>query len=155
MREGAEIRRIENQINNMLFDEEVYWKQRSRADWLREGDKNTKFFHSKASDRGRKNMIWGVENNQGQWTVKQDEVEREFRNYFQSLFISSSPTYNQIQAVLEELPAKVTPEMNAYLEEPFSPEEIVEALSQTPPTKALGPDGLPAAFFPKALEISS
>ena len=41
--DGGEIRKLEKQINNMLIDEEVYWRQRSRADWLREGDKNTVF----------------------------------------------------------------------------------------------------------------
>lgn len=39
-----EIRKIENQINNMLMDEEVYWKQRSRANSLREGVKIPNFF---------------------------------------------------------------------------------------------------------------
>ena len=34
--DGGEIRKLEKQINNMLIDEEVYWRQRSRADWLRE-----------------------------------------------------------------------------------------------------------------------
>ena len=42
--DGGEIRKLEKQINNMLIDEEMYWRQRSRAEWLREGDKNTKFF---------------------------------------------------------------------------------------------------------------
>lgn len=34
--DGEEIRKIESHINSMLIDEEIYWKQRSRADWLRE-----------------------------------------------------------------------------------------------------------------------
>lgn len=52
-----ETRKLETQVNNMLIEEEMYWKQRSKTDWLREGDKNTKFFHSKASARKRKNKI--------------------------------------------------------------------------------------------------
>lgn len=52
-----EIRRIESQINNMLMNEEIYWKQRSRTNWLREGNKNTKLFNSKAFAKKRKNKI--------------------------------------------------------------------------------------------------
>lgn len=44
-----EIRRIKSQINNILIYEEIYWKQRSKENWLREGDKNTKFFHLESS----------------------------------------------------------------------------------------------------------
>ena len=76
----------------MLIDEEVYWKQRSRADWLKEGDKNTKFFHSKASARRRKNKIWGVEDDQWNWVDDPEGIEGEFCGYFQQLFTSSKPS---------------------------------------------------------------
>lgn len=63
--ERGEITHIERQIQNILIDEETYWKQRSRANWLKGGDKNTKFFHAKASSRKRKNKIEGIEDNMG------------------------------------------------------------------------------------------
>ena len=36
LKSGKEVRRIENHIDNILLDDEIFWKQRSRADWLRE-----------------------------------------------------------------------------------------------------------------------
>jgi hypothetical protein len=36
-------------IEKILDQEEMYWNQRSRANWLQNGDKNTAYFHSYAS----------------------------------------------------------------------------------------------------------
>lgn len=46
--------KLEKQIDNVLIDEEVYWKQRSIIDWLLERDRNTNFFHAKASTQKKK-----------------------------------------------------------------------------------------------------
>ncbi|TYH10965.1 hypothetical protein ES288_A07G220800v1 [Gossypium darwinii] len=37
--------------------EETYWARRARAQWLKEGDRNTRFFHVRASGRRKKNSI--------------------------------------------------------------------------------------------------
>ena len=40
--------------------EEISWRQRSRELWLKEGDKNSKFFHKMANARRRKNFLSSI-----------------------------------------------------------------------------------------------
>ena len=115
---------MEKQIQNILIEEEIYWKQRSRADWLKEGDKNTKFFHNKASSRKKKNRIWGIKDTSGRWTEKPKEIEQEFCSYFNNLFATTQPSQEQISAAMEGMTSRVSEDMNEMLEKPFSAEEV-------------------------------
>ena len=44
-------------LSEILSREEAMMRQRSRIQWLREGDRNTAYFHAKARDRARTNNI--------------------------------------------------------------------------------------------------
>ena len=41
---------LNSELNSLLGQEEAHWEQRSKATWLREGDRNTRYFHQKASN---------------------------------------------------------------------------------------------------------
>ena len=51
----SRVQRLKLDISKLLVKEEQMWKQRSQALWLQEGDNNTKFFHSRAMHRFRRN----------------------------------------------------------------------------------------------------
>ena len=60
----SKVEYLENskQLDDLLLKLEIYWAQRSRVAWLKHGDRNTKIFHSKASQRQRRNYIKGIVN---------------------------------------------------------------------------------------------
>jgi hypothetical protein len=49
----------------ILSIEESTWRLRSRAIWLNNGDKNTKFFHKYATQRRSQNTIWDIKDDVG------------------------------------------------------------------------------------------
>ena len=53
-----------------MLREEIMWNQRSRALWIKYGDRNTKFFHATANNRQRKNRIEGISDSEGGEEVK-------------------------------------------------------------------------------------
>ena len=61
------VRRLEQEINLLMDREAQMWSQRSKIQWFRDGDRNTRFFHSKASERRRHNYIKGLYDREGRW----------------------------------------------------------------------------------------
>ncbi|KAI9187383.1 hypothetical protein LWI28_027500 [Acer negundo] len=73
---------LEHQLNCALDTKEWYWRQRARIEWLRNGERKTQFFHSKASAKRSYNIIVGLFNKGGEWVEKKEEMEDVISQYF-------------------------------------------------------------------------
>lgn len=146
---------VELKINEKLVElyhrEEVMWRQRSRVQWLSSGDRNTKFFHLRASIRRKKNMIKALQNSLGVITYDPDELKVMVNDFYKNLYTTEG--VSNMEAVLNCIPRKVTPEMNEVLCAHYTNEEVKAALFQMFPTKAPGPDGFPAHFFQRHWDL--
>ncbi|KAL4295344.1 hypothetical protein GQ457_12G013630 [Hibiscus cannabinus] len=116
------------ELKKVLDTEERYWRQRSRVQWLKAGDRNTAFFHARANGRRKKNMVKGITDKEGVWVEGTDKV-------------------------IEAVETCITPDMNSKLCAGFTVEEVKRAFLQIHPNKSPGIDGLPASFFRKYWNI--
>lgn len=49
--------RLKREWEEVLFQEELLWKQKSRVEWLKERDKNTRLFHLSTLIRRRRKKV--------------------------------------------------------------------------------------------------
>ncbi|MCI11359.1 hypothetical protein A2U01_0032459, partial [Trifolium medium] len=135
----------EKELDDLLEKEEMWWSQRSRALWLTHGDKNTKFFHQKASQRRRKNKIDSIKDPMDNCYYDQDEIEKTFINHFQQLFTTQTTT--NVDATVQVVHNRLDQDMVDYLNMEFTAEEVFLAIKDMKSLAAPGPDGLPARFY--------
>jgi ribonuclease HI len=136
---------LRKEVNGLLIKEEKMWQQRSRTLWLKDGDRNTKYFHSRATHRQRRNLLLGIRNEAGDLITNQDQIGSCFIEYYQSLF-TAAPLVDA-EVVLDGINRSVSEEMNQTLTSPFTEAEITAAIKQMAPLKAPGPDGMPPVFY--------
>ena len=127
------------------------WAQRSRLSWLKLGDKNKKYFHSKASQQRRRNFIQGVQNSRGVWVDRIEDVAEVAVQYFENLF--SSGTCDRVEDCLNAVKHRLSSDMLNILSEEFSADEVKTVLFQIGPTKAPGLNGMNALFYQKFWHI--
>lgn len=133
-------------LDGLLQQDYDYWKQRAKILWLSDGDRNTKYFHQKASNRRKKNTIKGLFDSHGVWHDSENGIENVVLQYFDNMFKAGPSHTDHLTEVVNLIEPGVTPAMNDDLCAPYSAEEIRLALFQMHPTKSPGPDGMPQFF---------
>ena len=82
--------KLRREYFNVLQQEEEFWSIKSRYNWLIQGDRNTKFFHTLALIRRKRNRIVSFQDNQEVWFYNEGEIATLIWNGFQELFTFSA-----------------------------------------------------------------
>ncbi|XP_061374232.1 uncharacterized protein LOC133316492 [Gastrolobium bilobum] len=78
---------LRSELDKTLELEEKLLYHKSRAIWIREGDRNTKFYHTTAVARRRKSKILALKNAAGIWIRSELNLKNMVVNYYKQLFV--------------------------------------------------------------------
>ncbi|XP_060192601.1 uncharacterized protein LOC132622089 [Lycium barbarum] len=129
------------EFTRLLKNQDEIYRQRAKAKWPKDREKNTSYFHKVIKDRRRRLNIHNIQDNEGLNIMGHDGIAKAAIKHFEELF-----TYQEIKGsfkILDQLPKLVTEDMNYMLiAEPSIP-EIRNAIKNIGPDSAPGPDGAP------------
>ncbi|RVW12842.1 putative ribonuclease H protein [Vitis vinifera] len=121
--------------------EETHWRQLSREIWLREGDRNTGYFHRMANANRRNNYLDRIKIDGG--LSEEQEVREGIANAYQQMLSEVGWQADIGRLRLDQ----ISHQEAENLEAPFSEAEVHSALMEMNGDKAPGPDGFTVAFW--------
>ncbi|RYQ81303.1 hypothetical protein Ahy_Scaffold1g107268 [Arachis hypogaea] len=86
-------RDLSRELDQILNQEELLWLQKSRQQWIVDGDRNMKFYHTKTAIRRRKNRILKLRRGDGSWCEEQQELKDMAVSFYSSLYKEESTDY--------------------------------------------------------------
>ncbi|XP_059066306.1 uncharacterized protein LOC131857630 [Cryptomeria japonica] len=134
--------------------EEIYWRDKAREMWIKDGDKNTKYFHSSVKARQAFNQVSEITLEDGHKLQNMNEIGQAAVEYFFDILNDKirDPIVGNVE-LMEDIPRLVTLEDNAMLMAPFTLEEVRKVFFCLDLDKASRPDGFPAHFYQNLLGL--
>uniref|UniRef100_A0A2N9GQ47 Reverse transcriptase domain-containing protein n=1 Tax=Fagus sylvatica TaxID=28930 RepID=A0A2N9GQ47_FAGSY len=136
-------------LESVAHAEEVFWRQKSRILWLKEGDNNTKFFHKMANSHRRNNYMDKVEVD-GVVYEEESEIREQVVHFYESLYQESESWRPTVDGLEFDV---ITANERALLERRFDKDEVLQVVKDLQGDKAPGPDGFTMAFFQKCWSV--
>jgi hypothetical protein len=138
-------RNLQQELMLVLKQEEAVWFQKSRSQWIKDGDRNTRYYHVKTINRRRRNRIIMLKNDQNDWVEDDANLKEMVNNYYKNLFARSESNI-QWQQTRYSYPHIHDADYD-NLKATINHLEVKSALFDMSPWKAPGPDGFPAGFY--------
>lgn len=132
---------LQSELALVLYQEELSWFQKSRAQWLTDGDRNKKYYHLKTINRRRRNKIRMLKNNAGDWIEDGEDLKVLVNNFYKNLFVVEHLPGPWVQTRIS------FPSIHRQILDDISMEEVKKAMFGMGAWRAPGADGFPARFY--------
>ena len=120
-------------------------RQKSRIQWLKQGDGNNSFFYNQTKANWNRNKIISIKNSVGEFVQGHENISQVAVDYFQN-----SLGRDEISRVIDlsEIPSNKVSNIQArFLLDPVTNDVILSTLKSMKKNKAPGPDGFTVDFF--------
>ncbi|XP_060200398.1 uncharacterized protein LOC132628651 [Lycium barbarum] len=134
----------------LVKNQDEILRQKAKARWLKDGDKNTAYFHNVIKDRRRKLNLDSIMDNEGHRIEGHQNIANAAVKHFEELF-----KYQEIKGnfkILDIIPQMVNEEMNSMLTAKPTKQEVINAIENMDPESAPGPDGFGAKYFQTCID---
>lgn len=136
---------LQRDYDQILFQEELLWYQKSLEMWIKLGDRNTKFFHAQTQVRRQRSKVCGLTLPGGVWCNDDNILQEEAFKFFETLFCGPTAT-TMDRFEVSNIP-RLSDDMIHTLTQPILKEEVIATLNSMQPYKSPGPDGFQGIFF--------
>lgn len=141
---------LRQELDDILNQEAIYWRQKSRISWLQDGERNTRFSNMFTLLRRRRTHITRLKVNAVDWCEEPTTLKEMARDFYERLYTTEPCRPSQSSAW--SFP-QLTHWDRHWLNRPVSDLEIYDAVFQMGASKAPGPDGYSPVFFQRYWHI--
>ena len=144
----ARIEEVKKDIQRLTESREKGAQIRSKAQWIEEGEKPTKYFFNLEKQTQPKNAINELEINNR--TLKANvEILEGARDFYQQLYTAEQINLDDQIWLTNQLTTKLDDFSREQCEGPIKMDEITKAVTKMHNNKTPGPDGIPKEFYVK------
>ncbi|KAE8728090.1 hypothetical protein F3Y22_tig00004779pilonHSYRG00078 [Hibiscus syriacus] len=140
---------LQTELKQLEDAENLFLRQKAKIQWLKEGDRRTKFFHSAVALKYKRDTIRILIDDQGNKLETFDSMSTKVSSYFCNLVGSVDSEVNSVDPVLlkELLNFTLTEDNSKDIVKAISEDEIKKAFFSQGNDKSPGPDGYTPYFF--------
>ncbi|XP_010495447.1 PREDICTED: uncharacterized protein LOC104772543 [Camelina sativa] len=144
-------RDLHTKWNFLRAIEESYFRQKSRVNWLKEGDLNTSYFHKMCQSRANYNTIRSFMLDTGELLLDPEQMSIHAISHFQAILGPENLPQCSIRSSLAWFqnlnPFRISSHHSQLMLMVPTPPDITKVMHKLNPNKAPGPDGYTLGFY--------